>query len=160
MNDKSISSGVEMSKIRELPEFERTISAGLIAAKEAVLAPMRPTLREHNITEPQWRVMRVINDRGAADATAIAEVGLLHGPSVTRILKELDARKLVVRQIDPDDRRRTVAELTPSGRDLITVISSDVVRVMGEYSERFGNERMDHLIMELRALTAAINGVE
>ena len=149
-----------MSKIRELPEFERTISAGLIAAKEAVLAPMRPTLREHNITEPQWRVMRVINDRGAADATAIAEVGLLHGPSVTRILKELDARKLVVRQIDPDDRRRTVAELTPSGRDLITVISSDVVRVMGEYSERFGNERMDHLIMELRALTAAINGVE
>ena len=149
-----------MSKIRELPEFGRTISAGLIAAKEAVLAPMRPTLREHNITEPQWRVMRVINDRGAADATAIAEVGLLHGPSVTRILKELDARKLVVRQIDPDDRRRTVAELTPSGRDLITVISSDVVRVMGEYSERFGNERMDHLIMELRALTAAINGVE
>ena len=77
------------SRIRKLPPFEQTLGAILLSAKEAVLAPMRPTLREYNITEPQWRVLRVINDRVAADASGLAEVVLLHAPSVTRILKEL-----------------------------------------------------------------------
>lgn len=149
-----------MGKIRKLPKYEQTISAVLIGTKEAVLAPMRPKLREHNITEPQWRVMRVINDRGASDASGLAEVGLLHAPSVTRILKELEGRNLVVRTTDPEDRRRTLAVLTQEGRDLVKTISRDVLRVMSEYSDRFGAERMDRLLTELRALSAAIKGVE
>lgn len=149
-----------MSRIRKLPRFEQTISAVLIGAKEAVLAPMRPKLREYNITEPQWRVLRVINDRGATDASGLAEVGLLHAPSVTRILKELEARGLLVRETDPEDRRRTLAALTPEGRELFKIISRDVLRVMGEYADRFGQDRMDRLLTELRALTAAIKGVK
>ena len=149
-----------MSRIRKLPRFEQTISAVLIGAKEAVLAPMRPKLREYNIPEPQWRVLRVINDRGATDASGLAEVGLLHAPSVTRILKELEARGLLVRETDPEDRRRTLAALTPEGRELFKIISRDVLRVMGEYADRFGQDRMDRLLTELRALTAAIKGVK
>ena len=149
-----------MSRIRKLPRCEQTISAVLIGAKEAVLAPMRPKLREYNITEPQWRVLRVINDRGATDASGLAEVGLLHAPSVTRILKELEARGLLVRETDPEDRRRTLAALTPEGRELFKIISRDVLRVMGEYADRFGQDRMDRLLTELRALTAAIKGVK
>ena len=145
-----------MSRIRKLPRLEQTISAVLIGAKEAVLAPMRPKLREYNKTEPQWRVLRVINDRGATDASGLAEVGLLHAPSVTRILKELEARGLLVRETDPEDRRRTLAALTPEGRELFKIISRDVLRVMGEYADRFGQDRMDRLLTELRALTAAI----
>ena len=152
--------GQGMSRIRKLPRFEQTISAVLIGAKEAVLAPMRPKLREYNITEPQWRVLRVINDRGATDASGLAEVGLLHAPSVTRILKELEARGLLVRETDPEDRRRTLAALTPEGRELFKIISRDVLRVMGEYADRFGQDRMDRLLTELRALTAAIKGVK
>ena len=152
--------GQGRSRIRKLPRFEQTISAVLIGAKEAVLAPMRPKLREYNITEPQWRVLRVINDRGATDASGLAEVGLLHAPSVTRILKELEARGLLVRETDPEDRRRTLAALTPEGRELFKIISRDVLRVMGEYADRFGQDRMDRLLTELRALTAAIKGVK
>ena len=99
------------------------MGATLLVAKEAVLAPMRPKLREYDITEPQWRVLRVINDRGAADATGLAEVGLLHAPSVTRILKDLETRKLIVRQPDPNDRRRSVVVLTEEGREVVKAIS-------------------------------------
>src|SRR3546814_17135131 len=60
-----------MKKSRKLPAFGQTIGANLLVAKEAVIAPMRPKLREYDITEPQWRVLRVINDRGSADATAL-----------------------------------------------------------------------------------------
>ncbi|MHB1207089.1 MAG: MarR family winged helix-turn-helix transcriptional regulator [Rhodospirillaceae bacterium] len=149
-----------MSSIRKLPRFEQAVSAVLIGTKEAVIAPMRPTIRKYNITEPQWRVMRVINDRGAADASVLATVGLLHGPSVTRILKELETRNFIVRKKDHEDRRRTLVALTPKGRSIVKVISRDVIRIMGEYSKRFGAERLERLLNELRALSAAIKGVE
>ena len=149
-----------MSGLRKLPPFEQSIAAIMLNAKEAVLAPMRPKLREYNITEPQWRVLRVINDRGAADASGLAEVGLLHAPSVTRILKELEQRKLIVRETDVNDRRRNLVALSPEGREVVKVISRQVLHVMREHSVRFGDQRMEKLLNELRALTAAIRGVE
>jgi len=149
-----------MSVIRKIPPFEQSIAAVMLNAKEAVLAPMRPKLREYDITEPQWRVMRVINDRGTTDATGLAEVGLLHAPSVTRILKDLEERKLIVREPDANDRRRALVALTPEGREIVKTISRMVVRIMREYSERFGEQRLERLTNELRALSAAIKGVE
>jgi homoprotocatechuate degradation regulator HpaR len=149
-----------MSTIRKLPPFEQSLAAIMLGSKESVIAPMRPKLREYGITEPQWRVMRVINDRGATDATGLAEVGLLHAPSVTRILKELEERKLIVREPDANDRRRTLVALSPEGRDVVKVISRHVMHVMREYAERFGAQRLEKLGNELRALSAAIKGVE
>ncbi|MBN8830679.1 MAG: MarR family transcriptional regulator [Sphingomonadales bacterium] len=149
-----------MSAIRKLPPFEQSLAAIVLGAKESIIAPMRPKLREFNITEPQWRVMRVINDRGATDATGLAEVGLLHAPSVTRILKELEERKLVVREPDPNDRRRTMIALTPEGREIVKVVSRHVMRILREYGDRFGSQRLEKLGNELRALSAAIKGVE
>ena len=149
-----------MKAIRKLPPFEQSLAAITLSAKESVIAPMRPKLREHNITEPQWRVMRVINDRGATDATGLAEVGLLHAPSVTRILRELEERKLITRELDANDRRRTVVELTQEGREIVKLVSRQVVRIMHEYSDRFGADRLERLVNEMRALSAAIKGVK
>jgi homoprotocatechuate degradation regulator HpaR len=149
-----------MSGLRKLPPFEQSLAAVIMSAKESVIAPMRPKLREHNITEPQWRVLRVLNDRGATDATCLSDVSLLHGPSVTRILKDLEERKLVTREPDVNDRRRALVALTPDGREIVKLISRDVLRVMKEYSERFGTQRLEKLTDELRALSAAIKGVE
>lgn len=149
-----------MSGVRKLPPFEQSIAAILITAKEAVIAPMRPKLREYDITEPQWRVMRVLTDRGETDATSLSDVGLLHAPSVTRILKDLEERRFVVRKPDAEDGRRTLVALTPKGRDVVKAISKDVLRVMRAYSERFGTERLERVLNELQALSAAIKGVE
>ena len=149
-----------MSGLRKLPPFEQSLAAIVLGAKESVIAPMRPKLREHSITEPQWRVMRVLNDRGATDATCLSDVGLLHAPSVTRILKDLEERRLVTRAPDANDGRRTLVVLTPAGRAIVKVIARDVLRVMREYSGRFGAERLERLANELRALSAAIKGVE
>jgi len=149
-----------MKQIRKLPRYERTIGAMLITAKEAVIGPMRPKLREHDVTEPQWRVMRVLNDSGATDATSLAQGGILRTSSVARILKELERRKLVEREVDTTDRRRSVVRLTPAGYKIVDSVSDDVLRVMREYSHRFGPERLQWLQDELRALSEAISDVE
>jgi len=147
------------SGTRKMPPFEQSLGATLIEAKETVIAPLRPILREYRVTEPQWRVMRVINDRGATDATGLAEVALLHPPSVTRILKELEERKLVVREPDANDRRRTMVALTAEGREFVKLISRTMMRILREYSDRFGPDRLERLADELRALSAAVRGV-
>lgn len=143
-----------------IPPFDQSLAAIMLGTKEAIVAPMRPKLREYNITEPQWRVMRVINDRGATDATGLAEVGLLHAPSVTRILKDLEERKLVTREPDANDRRRALVTLSPEGQEIVKVVSRQVARIMREYSDRFGAERLEKLVDEMKALSAAIKGVE
>lgn len=146
--------------MRKLPPFEQSLAAILLGAKESVIAPMRPKLREHDISEPQWRVMRVLNDRGATDATCLSDVGLLHAPSVTRILRDLEERKLVVRKADANDRRRSLVVLTQEGRDIVKDISRDVLRLLRAYTELFGAQRLERLGNELQALSAAIKGVE
>jgi homoprotocatechuate degradation regulator HpaR len=143
-----------------LPPYEQTLGAVLIGAKEAVIAPLRPILREHNVTEPQWRVLRVINDHGATDATSIAQVGLLRAPSVTRILRELEDRKLVQRKPDSHDRRRVLVELEPAGRDLVAIMSTSMVSILEAYSDRFGPERIERLTADLRELSGALKGIE
>jgi DNA-binding MarR family transcriptional regulator len=85
---------------------------------------------------------------------------LLHAPSVTRILQDLEERKFVVRSPDANDGRRTVVALTEAGREVVKIISRDVLRLLRVYSQRFGAARLEQLSNELRALSAAIKGVE
>ena len=148
-----------MSRIRKLPAYDRSLGGVMLSANEVVLAPMRPKLREHNLTEPQWRVLRVINDLGTTSATTLARSGLLHAPSVTRILEELGERRLVLRETDPNDRRRALVTLSDQGREVVKDISRVVRRTLQEYSDIFGAARLENLINELLALSAALKRV-
>ncbi|WP_016745321.1 homoprotocatechuate degradation operon regulator HpaR [Rhizorhabdus wittichii] len=141
---------------RKLQPYRQSLAGTLLAAREAVMAPLRPMLRDAGVTEQQWRVLRVIRDSQPIDATALADAALLFGPSVTRILKELLDRRLIVRETDPRDRRRSIVTLTPAGRALIEHTASQTVQVLDRYAERFGPERLDALKNELRALIDAI----
>ena len=106
---------VKNTKTREkvgLVEYSQSLAGTLLAAREAVMAPIRPLLRAVNITEQQWRVLRVLADVNALDASAIAEQALLYAPTVSRILRELVDRGLIMRAIDPNDGRRSIISIT------------------------------------------------
>ena len=147
-------------QIRTLPRYEGTISAVLLELKEEMVRPLRPVLRRHDITEPQWRVLHVLHDHGTADAMSLAERCFLHHTSVVRILRELERRRLLDRRPDTADRRRMLVTLTPIGHEIVDPIADEVLRLMGEYAHRFREERLEWLYDELRALSAAIGEVE
>lgn len=120
------------------------------------MAPIRPLLRAENITDQQWRVMRVLNDSGPLDATQLAQRALLHAPSVTRILRELVGRGLVTREPDPTDARRSNVDLTEEGAGLVKRTAASTRGVLEVYSQRFGAERLANLRSELSALADTI----
>ena len=120
------------------------------------MAPIRPLLRQANFTEQQWRVLRVLSDGGPLDVASLAERAMLHGPSLTRILKELGDRGLTVRELDQSDRRRSIVNITPPGREAIDETAAHTVLLIKRYAEVFGRERLAALLAELAAFREAL----
>jgi homoprotocatechuate degradation regulator HpaR len=145
-----------MSETTDLPPYPQSLAGTLLAAREAVMAPIRPLLRDAGVTDQQWRVLRVLADGGPLDAGGIAESALLYAPSVTRIVRELVDRGLLSRTTSEHDRRRSVIEITPAGRDLVRKTAERTARMLVAYGETFGADRLDRLVAEAAALAEAL----
>lgn len=139
-----------------LPPYTQSIAGVLLAAREAVMAPIRPHLRAVNVTEQQWRVLRVLADAETLDARGVANKALLYAPTVTRILKELADRKLIVRHTDPRDARRSIIAITEEGRALVVGAAKHTRLLLDGYGEAFGQARLDAFKAEALALANAL----
>lgn len=143
--------------VTNLPPYRRSIAGTLLRAREAVMGPIRPILRDADVTEQQWRVLRVLADEGAMDPSSLGVASILYAPSVTRILKELADRKLIEREIDANDRRRSIISISAKGRRLVEKVAQQTVGILKTYSGSFGEARLKRLIQELDAFAMAID---
>ena len=144
------------SKASKLPPYRESLAGTLLAAREAVMAPIRPELRAANVTEQQWRVLRVLSDHATMDAQSLAAEALLHAPSVTRIIKELSDRGLIVRRADERDGRRSNIAITKAGQDLVNETAAHTRKLLKRYAKAFGAERLEALRQEIAAFTESI----
>ena len=139
-----------------LPDFEHSLPMALLRARESAMARFRPMLRSHGLTEQQWRVVRALADLDDLDAGELAERSFLLAPSLTRILKTLEADGLVRRSIDPTDQRRALVSLSAKGRRTFDRIAPDSERVYREIEKRFGRANLNRLYALLGAFEDAL----
>lgn len=76
----------------------------------------RDLARSSGLTASQVVVLQIVAREGEAGAGAIAQAARLSQATVTALLDKLEARRLVERKRDPDDRRRVDVTLTEEGR--------------------------------------------
>src|SRR5512133_3613134 len=100
------------------PFVHRNLPRLLLQARESVMAHTRPGLREHGLSDQQWRVLRVLGELGTVDTGRIAREAYILGPSLTGVLARMERDGLVRRQRDRADQRRTVVEATAKGKRL------------------------------------------
>jgi len=143
-------------KARKLLPYRQSLAGTLLAAREAVMAPIRPMLNEAGVTEQQWRVLRVLDGAGPMDLKTLADSALLFGPSLSRIIKDLADRGLVLRKNNPKDGRGSIVSVTVTGRVLIQGTARRTLRLLDRYALKFGDERLKKLILELHAFTDTI----
>ena len=148
-----------MTEKAALPPYPASLAGTLLAAREAVMAPLRPHLRAAGVTDQQWRVLRVLAAGRPLDAGQIARLALLHAPTVTRILRELGARGLLSRTIDSVDRRRTLVSITVEGSMLVSHTADHTRAVLRRYEDAFGAARLGALIAELASLTQVLESI-
>jgi homoprotocatechuate degradation regulator HpaR len=108
------------------PFVHRNLPRLLLQAREAVMVHTRPSLREHGLSDQQWRVLRVLGEHGTVETGKVAREAFILGPSLTGVLARMERDGLVRRERDPADQRRTVVEATAKGRKLVDRLSSAI----------------------------------
>lgn len=70
------------------------------------------------VTGPQRLVLRLVGHHGSASAGDLARMLHVHPSSLTGVLRRLERAGLLRRGRDPNDGRKAVLTLTPSGKRL------------------------------------------
>jgi homoprotocatechuate degradation regulator HpaR len=125
----------------------------LLRAREAVMARFRPILESHGINEQQWRVVRVLAEAGPLDATELAARANILAPSLTRMIRTLEGRALIVRGRDATDGRRAILSITPAGEALIAAVTPDATAAYRRIDAEFGPDKVATLISLLDDLS-------
>ena len=118
----------------------------------------RPLLQKHDVTEQQWRVIRVLNETPGLDMGALAGAANILAPSLSRMTKSLEERGLLDMRRTPGDGRRASLSLTPKGKALIQDIAPESAAIGAEIEAQVGAARVKALLDNLDALIRDLNG--
>lgn len=130
----------------------RSLPIALLRAREAVMGPVRDMLAGSPVNEQKWRVLRVLDERGPLDQNSIARAACLLLPSLTRILRAMEAEKLISRVSDPDDRRRSIAHIEPGGRAVLEAHADEATDLINQLRTALGAEKYEQLLDLLEEL--------
>ncbi len=139
---------------RPLRDRRRSLAIGLLRAREAVMSHFRPILAAHDVTEQQWRVIRVLYEGGKLDATELADKASILAPSLTRMIRALEERGFITKHKDSADGRRVLLQITPAGQAIVEDVMPESQKVYADIDARFGEERVEKLLDMLEELAS------
>ncbi|KYG21122.1 transcriptional regulator [Bradyrhizobium sp. AT1] len=149
------------SAARQVPmrDFSRSLPMSLLRAREAVMRQFRPSLREHGLTEQQWRILRALAAIEAIEVTELARTAFLLGPSLSRILRDLEARNLIERRTAKADQRRSMVSISKEGVKLMASVAPNSEAIYAEITRRFGARKLAELQEMLGELEQSLAGL-
>lgn len=124
----------------------RSLPIALLRAREAIMSQFRPMLANHDVTEQQWRVIRVLAEAGTLDASEVADKAFILAPSLTRMIKSLEERGFITRHKDKEDGRRVLLKLAPAGLEILQTVTPDTLAIYDNIEARYGKRRVEHLL--------------
>ena len=125
---------------------DRALPLALLRARETVMSPIRRVLKAHDVTDQQWRVLRVLHENGIMDAKELAKSACVLAPSLTRIIKHLEQQNMLTRCVDGKDGRRVLLDILPSGAELIESVTPEVQVIYQGLSDKYGAQKMSDLL--------------
>ncbi|WP_433917665.1 MarR family transcriptional regulator [Streptomyces canus] len=87
----------------------------LTRAERLSMRRVQSVLDEFECSVEAWRVLDLLSDGQGHNMTALADHAFLPAPTLTKLVDQLVDQNLVFRRVDPADRRRILAHLTPRG---------------------------------------------
>lgn len=143
------------------PAHSRTLAAEdvalLLTRVDRLLARrLREVLDAHGRSADEWRVLAILADGAGHPMTEVADLAALPPGTLTKLVDQLVDENLVYRRIDPLDRRRIRAYITPRGRAAHERVSRAVRAVWDGLA--IGNEETERLADLLRLVAGALGG--
>src|SRR5436190_23222174 len=155
----SSAEAAETARRAPMRDFSRSLPMSLLRAREAVMRRFRPSLREHGLTEQQWRILRALAAIEAAEVTELARTAFLLGPSLSRILRDLEARNLIERKTAKADLRRSMVSISAKGVKLMASVAPTSEAIYAAITRRYGVRKLAELQQMLGELERSLNGL-
>ncbi|MDB9871969.1 homoprotocatechuate degradation operon regulator HpaR [Alphaproteobacteria bacterium] len=127
-------------------ETSKSLPIAMLRAREAIMLSFRPVLAKHGFTEQQWRVLRVLGEKGPADAGQVAFEACILAPSLSRIIGKLEKDKYISRFIDAKDGRRINLSLTSLGKETLQKIVPEIGIIYNSLEKSYGEEKLTTLL--------------
>lgn len=132
---------------------EMAAATSIMRAQQIVLGAVDGVLRRFDLTFARFEAL-VLLSFTRSGSIPLGKMGarlMIHPTSVTNIVDRLEEQRLLVRIPHPSDRRTTLAQITPAGRQLVAEATSAV------NATKFGLGMLSEA--ELRRLTAVLRKV-
>jgi len=97
-------------------DFDHSLPMLLNLALDAIMPPYRELFAQYDLTEQQWRVLRVLWSSKKVTSVELARRTLVAAPSLVRILDRLQEKQLVSRVRSSTDRRVVYVVASAKGR--------------------------------------------
>lgn len=114
-------------------------------------------LHEHlaraNVSGYEYRVLAAVGELGRLSQTELGRAAALDRRDTSHTVRQLEARRFVSRQVDPRDARRTLVELTDSGKRSLQGLDAVVQKAQREFCEPLTDAERRLLVDLLRRLS-------
>jgi DNA-binding MarR family transcriptional regulator len=139
------------------PERVGSLVVLLRYCESRVRERLQPLLDDAGLSAEHWRILALLHEQPGLGAGAIARGAALPSASVTRHVDRLVERGLVVRRIDPADKRRVVLALSPRGTKIAVAVLAQERAVERTIAAGLGAERFEALTRDLGMLPRVLD---
>ena len=141
----------ELKTNKPFASLEHEAFLNVLRTASALQEALHVLFKPYGISQAQYNVLRIL--RGASPpglpCKEIGERMVTRVPDVTRLLDRLEARKLVLRERDTNDRRVVLARITPEGRALIDELDGPIRQIHLRQLSHLGQDKLEQLIVLL-----------
>jgi len=128
----------------------------IMRAHQILLSELDALLRPFGLTFARYEALVLLSfsRAGALPLRLMGERLMVHPTSVTNTIDRLEHAGLVVRRPNPQDRRGTLAEITPAGRAVVD--KATAVLMTAKFGLRgYDDDELDAMFSLLRSLRVA-----
>jgi DNA-binding MarR family transcriptional regulator len=130
-----------------------------VLANRMTRAVAQVYMRRFHLSAPEWRALAVLGRFGAMTANSVVERTAMDKVRVSRSVTRLLRSGHITRRTDPDDRRRAILDLTPTGLAVYRQIVPRALAVEADMLSTLSADerlRLDETISKLERRVAAM----
>jgi len=109
-----------------MKKFKNSFPMMLQQTFDSIIPEYRKVFKQHDITEQQWRILRVLWETDNCTTKVLSQDTLLPSPSLVGIIDRMKKKDLVSRTRSTEDRRKVYVKLTTKGHSLQAEIAPKI----------------------------------
>ncbi|MBN9411036.1 MAG: MarR family transcriptional regulator [Burkholderiales bacterium] len=134
-------------------EFERAPGHLVRRAHQLSVAIFAQETATFDITPVQFSILSALIDEPGADQVTVARRVAFDAATSGAVIGRLESRGLVLREADPEDRRRKLLWITDEGRQVLRAMRRPVMRVQDRLLANLsGSEREQFMELLTRVI--------